>query len=88
VVSGRCDYELRYDQTVSNLRAAIDQAEANRHSSLLVRQARVAWVVLSGKLEGDSSCRMIAITVSAADDSGQPRRRQVIWRFVGKGLAS
>src|SRR4029077_5000193 len=28
----RCDYDLRHDQTMSNLRAAIDQAKTDRYS--------------------------------------------------------
>jgi hypothetical protein len=41
---------------------------------------------MSGRLEGDSSRRRIAITVGARDDSRQPQRRQVIWRVCRQRL--
>jgi hypothetical protein len=52
---GRCHYDLRHDQTMSDLCAAIDQAKTDRYSPLLMRQARMARVALSGKQEDISA---------------------------------
>jgi len=73
---------------VSNLRAAIDQAEANRYSPLLMRQARMAWVALSGKQEGDFSSGMIAIAVSAGDNHVGRNGAKKSGEVVGKYLSS
>ena len=63
---GRCHYDLRHDQTVSNLRAAIGETKADGYSPLPMRQARMARVALwSGQQEADLGSRMIAIAISA-----------------------
>ena len=44
--AGDVIYDLRHDQTVSNLRAAIGETKADGYSPLLMRQARMARVAL------------------------------------------
>jgi len=71
---------------VSNLRAAIDQAEANRYSPLIMRQAPMAWVVLSGK-QGDFSSGMIAIAVSGGTTHVGRHGARNLARLLDKDLS-
>jgi len=75
-------YDLRHDQTVSNLRAAIDQAKADGYSPLLMRQARMGRVALrSGQQEDDLGCGMIAVSGSAGTTHVSRNRAQNLTRL-------